>query len=183
MARKIVIGLVALLSVAVLGFALYALFGIVSWSSLGKAQSVPTTKATSTVSRSSGEGASLATAIESDFTANEARADTAPKQQVVNGWAAKDAMRGLLTQTDTLAQQNADLGAQAADNTNLLLARLDSLAATVVALLAVIALMAVAGCLLLLAIAIAALWRDKPRTESAQGDFDVVAVEPQALQP
>lgn len=43
---------------------------------------------------------SLAEAVASDFDANEARADSAPQQQVVAGWATKDFLNVLVVQAD-----------------------------------------------------------------------------------
>jgi hypothetical protein len=178
-ARRITLGIIALLSLAILGFAVYALVGLVSWKSLSMSASVPATKAANRVSGSLGSGASIAKGVESDFNANNRTAPYAAQQQVVNGWAAKDALEGLLQRTDALSDQNKELGAQLADDTNLLAARLDSLSKTITALLAVIALMAAAGCLLLLAIAIALVWRDRAGGESALLETAPVTVEAQ----
>ena len=176
MARRVTLGLVAALAVVVLGFAVYILVAATPWKTLGTQTSAPRTKATNKVTASLSSGSSLASGVESDYNTNNATAPYAAQQQVVNGWAAKDALEGLLRQTDVLSSQNADLGAQVADNTNLLAARLDSLSATVTALLTIIALMAAAGCLLLLAIAIALMWKGKPSDASA------TAVEAQSVE-
>jgi hypothetical protein len=121
MDRRVSVGVVSLLGVLVAAMALYVAFGTVAPAH---------------------SGASAAAAVESDFKASEADASSAPQQQVVAGWAAKDALEAQLRQTDTLINQNAVLR---------------QLTTSVVLLLA-------GACLLLTAIVIALLWgRERPR--------------------
>lgn len=149
MARRLVIGFILAASLVILALAIGVLFDVVSPLSLHAVGALP--DEVTAVVESSSSGASAARAVESDFDANEAMADSAPQQQVVAGWATKDALQALLRQSDVLSAQNADLSQQIADGTN-----------SIVSLLVAIALALVAGCVLLAAIAVGVLWKATP---------------------
>lgn len=102
-------------------------------------------------------GASDASAIESDFKANEKLAKSAPQQQVVNGWAAKDALEAQLRQSDTLVNQNSAAGRLATENADLLAGRIDDLVGRMTSLAASLLLLA-AVCVSLLAVALGIVW-------------------------
>lgn len=153
MIRTVAVGFVLVLSCVALVVSVAVLVGGLKPASLRIGPETPM-EATAAV-KSSSSGSAAASAVESDFTANEALAESAPQQQVVAGWATKDALEGLLRQSDVIAKQNADLSTQVADGTNALAARVDGLTALVTA----IAFAAIAAVLALASIALGVLWR------------------------
>jgi len=170
--KNAIVIVAAALGVVLLTAAVFGLVTLGAFGSFGESKPIPSAKASNAVT-ASGSGASLANAIESDFTANEARADTAPKQSVVAGWATKDALEALLRQSDVLTSQNAELGTQSVQNTNLVVGATESLSTTIVSIGAILALMLGSVCLLLVAIILAMLLKEGPKRDKG---VDPVAV-------
>ena len=155
--RRIVVGCVAVLAIAVMATGIYGLVRGGAYAGFAAAPSKRPAPSRSSV-LGGASGASDASAIESDFKANEKLAKSAPQQQVVNGWVAKDAPEAQLRQSDTLVNQNSAAGRLATENADLLAGRIDDLVGRMTSLAASLSLLLAAVCVSLLAVALGIVW-------------------------